>query len=157
MKTGLPRATNSRTTVLILGSFPSEQSLQKKQYYANPGNDFWGLISKTVGVDISDVDYKTRIRTLQSHGIGLWDVIGKCERGGSADANIRNPRLNNFSVLKRTCPRLRLVCFNGKKAGASEPIFRQLGYATKVLPSSSAANRRYAAKRRRIWRSILKR
>lgn len=157
MKAGLPKVVDSDTIVLILGSFPSEQSLEKREYYANRTNDFWKLMSAVVGENLILLDYKARIKILLNHGIGLWDVIGKCEREGSADGNIRNPQLNDFSVLKKTCPRLRLICFNGGKAAAWESDLQQFGCATKQLPSSSGANRRDAEVRLHLWQSILDR
>jgi len=155
MKTGLPMVANSKTVVLILGSFPSEQSLQQQQYYANRTNDFWKLMSAVVGEDIASLDYDSRIKILLNKGIGLWDVIGKCERDGSADGNIRNPELNDFSILEKACPKLRLICLNGGKAAAWESDLQRYGYATKPLPSSSGANRRNADERQHQWQSIL--
>ena len=38
---------DENTRVLIVGTMPSEQSLAKQTYYANPKNKFWTYISKT--------------------------------------------------------------------------------------------------------------
>jgi len=58
--------------------------------------------------------------------------------------------------LKEMTPKLRLVCFNGKKSGKYEPILRKMGYETRVLPSSSGANRRYIERRELEWEAAFK-
>ena len=153
-KKGLAPIIDKSTRILILGSLPSDESIRKQQYYGNPSNDFWRLISEVIGEDITALDYSTRIGKLQKHGIGLWDVLFAGEREGSMDSNIRGGEINDFSNLKNVAPNLRLVCFNGKKAGEFEELFRDYGIETKVLPSSSGANRRNAKKRTMEWQSI---
>ena len=153
-KKGLAPIIDKSTRILILGSLPSDESIRKQQYYGNPSNDFWRLISEVIGEDITALDYSTRIGKLQKHGIGLWDVLFASERNGSMDSNIRDGEINDFSNLKNVAPNLRLVCFNGKKAGEFEDTFREYEIETKILPSSSGANRRDAKKRLLEWMSI---
>lgn len=156
-KKGLAPIIDKSTRILILGSLPSDESIRKQQYYGNPVNDFWRLISEIIGEDITPLDYSTRIGKLQKHGIGLWDVLFASERDGSMDSNIKNEEINDFSNLKNVAPNLRLVCFNGKKAGEFEDTFREYGgrvIETKILPSSSGANRRNSKKRIVEWKSI---
>lgn len=125
--------------VLILGSFPSKKSLQADEYYAHKKNQFWYLVGEIVGEDMSrEIAYEQRKKILLKHHIGVWDVIGACEREGSLDADIRNQRDNNFSGVLNRVTNLRCVCFNGKKAAQAEPVFREK-YKTIVLPSSSPA------------------
>ncbi len=145
---------DSNTQVLILGSLPGEESIEKQQYYGNPGNDFWRLINEAIGEDITALDYEAKIQKLQEYGIGLWDVISSGERKGSMDSNIKNEEINEFSNLMNIAPNLRLVCFNGKKAGKLENLFREYAIETKVLLSSSGANRGYSEKRMIEWKSI---
>ena len=153
-KKGLAPIIDTDTRILILGSLPSDESIRKQQYYGNPVNDFWRLISEVIGEDITALDYITRIGKLQEHKIGLWDVLFASEREGSMDSNIKDGEVNDFSNLKNIAPNLKLVCFNGKKAGGFEQVFREYGIETKVLPSSSGANRRYSEKRIMEWQSI---
>jgi len=75
------------------------------------------------------------------------DVFKAGDRVGSGDAKIRDEEMNQFSILKEIAPKLRLICFNGKKSGKYESILREIGYETKILPSSSGANRRSLEKR----------
>ncbi len=153
-KKGLAPIIDKSTRILILGSLPSDESIRKQQYYGNPGNDFWRLISEVIGVDITALDYSARIEKLQEHGIGLWDIFSTSEREGSLDSNIKNEEINDFSNLMNVAPNLQLVCFNGKKAGKLENLFREYAIETKVLLSSSGANRGYSEKRMIEWKSI---
>ncbi|UNM90343.1 uracil-DNA glycosylase family protein [Vagococcus sp. CY52-2] len=44
MQRGLDPIFNEDTSILILGSAPSEMSLKKQQYYGNNGNQFWKIM-----------------------------------------------------------------------------------------------------------------
>lgn len=103
------------TRILILGSMPSEISLEKGEYYANPRNHFWKIICSVC--DTSPlIDYKDKVQMLLDRGIGLWDVLASCERQGSLDANIRNEQVNDFEALFREYKKIKYVLFNGAKA-----------------------------------------
>jgi TDG/mug DNA glycosylase family protein len=154
-KFGLVPVIDDKTEILILGTLPSDLSLAKRQYYANPGNDFWRLIGEVFNESLGTLSYERRTETLKAHGIGLWDTYHNCVRPGSMDSDITEQELNDFNSLKETAPRLRLVCFNGKEAGASEKLLRDLGYLTLVLPSSSGANRGDQQGRLRRWKAGL--
>ena len=103
------------TRVLIIGSMPSVQSVQKKQYYGNPRNHFWGIIAHLTNEHVPDV-YEERLDLLRRHGIGLWDAIASCERQGSLDAAIKQEVPNDFAALFRAYPQIEAVFFNGGKA-----------------------------------------
>lgn len=106
---------NHETRVLIVGSMPGVQSLQKAQYYGNPRNHFWGIIAALTNEDVSDV-YDERLALLQRHHIGLWDAIASCERKGSLDAAIKEEVPNDFAQLFDDYPQIEAVFFNGGKA-----------------------------------------
>ena len=156
-KSGLPPLIDDKTEILILGSLPSDASLAKGQYYANPSNDFWKLIGQVLNQNVVTLSYERRIVTLKICGIGLWDIYHHCFRPGSMDKDITESELNDFKTVKTTSPRLQLICFNGQKAGESEELLRSLGYLTLVLPSSSGANRRDQQERLRCWNAIRER
>lgn len=154
--TCLPPVTDRHTQILILGSFPGEASLAAQQYYGHPRNQFWPLLSAVLDDNLVELDYPQRLRRLLAHRIGLWDVIASCERSGSLDSAIRNPLHNDFSALKRRCPQLARVCFNGKTSGKFEARFMQAGFQTLVLPSSSPANAQLNfAQKLQVWRGII--
>jgi hypoxanthine-DNA glycosylase len=152
---GFPPVVDTKVTTLILGSFPSTASLGKGQYYGHPQNQFWRLVGTVIGEPLPDMDYEKRKRTLLKHHIGLWDVIGKCERAGSLDSNIRNALHNDFERVTGVAKHLRRVCFNGKTAAKLEPWFAGQGYETWVLPSSSPANTIKFETKFAAWRAAL--
>jgi double-stranded uracil-DNA glycosylase len=153
--TGLPPVLDEKTRVLILGSFPGEASLQAKQYYAHPRNQFWRLLSAVLNEELHTPPYEERLTRLRIHGIGLWDVIDACEREGSLDSAIRKAQHNDFDALKHQCPQLKRICFNGKTSGKFAPRFAEAGFETLVLPSSSPANMQLSFEQKlAVWRGI---
>lgn len=155
--TGFPPVLNHSTRILILGSFPGKASLAARQYYAHPRNQFWRLLSVVLAGDLTNFSYPDRLHHLQQHYIGLWDVIDVCAREGSLDSAIRQPQANDFAALKKTCPSLSRVCFNGKTSGKFAPVFAAAGFDTLVLPSSSPANARWTFEEKLCaWRGIIR-
>jgi hypoxanthine-DNA glycosylase len=156
LRAGFPPVLNHDTRVLILGSFPGEASLAAQQYYAHPRNQFWRLLSSLLGEDLVALSYEERLKRLQAHRIGLWDVIDVCEREGSLDTAIRRAQANDFTVLKHQCPDLKRVCFNGKTSGKFEAQFAAAGFETLVLPSSSPANAHFSQEQKlAVWKKII--
>ena len=154
-KRGLPPVLASDTRVLILGSFPGEASLAANQYYAHPRNHFWPLLGAVLDAPIGEMPYRRRLAALREHGIGVWDVIVACERRGSLDAAIRNAERGEIDRVRRVARQLERVCFNGRTAARAELAWREAGYATLVLPSSSPAYTRPFGEKLAAWRSII--
>ena len=133
--------------VLILGSMPGQASLDQDQYYAHPRNAFWYIMGRLFGAG-ADQPYAQRLKTLQQQGIALWDVVHRCERKGSLDADIKHDSVeqNDLQGLFMQCPNIRHVFFNGRKAAELyrrmvEPTLElsgQIHYQT--LPSTSPAH-----------------
>ncbi|UQX09631.1 DNA-deoxyinosine glycosylase [Candidatus Mycobacterium methanotrophicum] len=143
--------------LLILGSFPSVQSLAARQYYGNRRNAFWPITSALFGFD-AQAAYETRLTALQSHGVALWDVLHKCRRVGSSDAKIDPTSLvvNGFAQLFATYPGIERVYFNGHTA---DKLFRRLVHVDapvsyRVLPSTSPARAMPAGQKLQAWREI---
>lgn len=137
--TGLAPVIDTHTRILILGSFPGAASLAAAQYYAHPRNLLWPILSRLTSEDLAGMPYAGRLPRLLAHGIGLWDVLGACEREGSLDSAIRAPAANDFARLHQLCPLLETVGFNGQTSGKFAPQFAEAGYRTLVLPSTSPA------------------
>ena len=141
--------------ILILGSFPSRQSLEKKEYYGNPQNHFWHIIEALFNID-RHIPYALRISRLTEHRIVLWDILSGCCRDGSADAQIREPVFNDLTGFLRAHPSIRLVALNGSTAGR---YYHQMTISTQVpaviLPSTSPANARVSLPEKvRAWSII---
>lgn len=140
-KAGFAPLANEQTRVLVLGSLPGEISLERRQYYANPTNQFWRLMTPVVGADLTRMDYQDRLAALLQAGVGLWDVIGSGKRSGSLDSAIRDYATNDLGAALEHFPSLRAFAFNGGKAFRIGQ--RQLTGRTQAtllpLPSSSAA------------------
>jgi len=153
-KRGLPPVIGRDTRVLILGSFPGEASLAAGQYYAHPRNHFWPLVGALTGTPLATMPYRERLVALRAHGIGLWDVYVACSRRGSLDGAIRDAERGEISRVRRAAPDMRLVCFNGQTAARALPAWREAGYATLALPSSSPAYTRPFEEKLAQWREI---
>jgi hypoxanthine-DNA glycosylase len=136
---GLAPVIDDGIRTLVLGSFPGAASLAAQQYYAHPRNALWPILSALTGENLASLPYPERLPRLLAHRIGLWDVLGSCERHGSLDSNIRNPAANDFARLRELCPQLTLIGFNGQTSGKFAPGFAAAGFRTLVLPSSSPA------------------
>lgn len=134
--------TDANTRLLILGSLPGEMSLKKRQYYAQPSNQFWRLAGAVIERDLVAMSYEQRLAALRSAGIGLWDVVKAAKRTGSADTAIRDVQPNALADLIQTLPKLRGIAFNGSKSAAigRKQISQDCSYALITLPSSSAAH-----------------
>ena len=153
-KRGLPPVLGSDTRVLILGSFPGEASLAARQYYAHPRNHFWPLVAALIDTPLATMPYRERLGALRANGIGLWDVFVACARRGSLDGAIRMAERGEIGRVRRTAPTVALVCFNGQTAARTLPAWRDAGYATLALPSSSPAYTRPFAEKLVLWRQI---
>jgi hypoxanthine-DNA glycosylase len=152
---GLPPVWDARTRVLVLGSFPGEASLAAGRYYAHPRNHFWPVLGNLLGLALTDRPYAERLAALLDAGIGLWDVIVGCERTGSLDGAIRGPEWGDPDVARRAAPLLQRVAFNGKTAARAASRWREHGFATLMLPSTSPAYTLPFAEKLAAWRMLL--
>ena len=154
--TGLAPVIAANTRILILGSFPGAASLAAQQYYAHPRNQLWPILSALTGEDLVGRPYDERLSRLLAHRIGLWDVLGACERAGSLDSAIRKPAANDFERLRALCPLLETVGFNGQTAGKFASQFALVGYQTVVLPSTSPAHAAFSFEQKLVrWQSLM--
>lgn len=151
---GLPPVASPDARILILGSMPGQASLAASRYYAHERNAFWRIMGDLVGA-LPSLPYEARLARLQAAGIALWDVIGRCERYGSLDADIvaGSVQANDFAGFFATYPDIERIYFNGT---AAETTFRRHvlpDFADRLppqyrLPSTSPAHaaRGYAEK-----------
>lgn len=110
--------------------------------------------------------YADRLRSLQQHHIGLWDVIQSANRHGSSDSDIKDAAFQNLESVLHPCPDLLAIAFNGGKAsqigrrilaarGSHYTLFDSAGRKRDIrlldLPSSSAANTQAFAAKAEAW------
>ena len=127
---------NSKT--LILGSFPSIDSFDKRFYYAHPRNQFWKILSALSGYPINNQDQK--IWLLKETKLALWDMVSSCERESSLDRSLEEIEVNTIAEFLEEHPTIEKVAFTGRLA---EKLFKMhFGYLdiqTVYLPSPSSA------------------
>ena len=154
----LPPLVSSQTRLLVLGSFPGVASLKAQQYYGHPQNHFWRILQAIWPdgpIDMGASSYKIRSEWLLSKKLGVWDVYAACEREGSLDSRIRNPVLNDFSLMRRWCPELQAIAHNGGESFKHSKVSSLLGLPVYRLPSTSPANASWSFERKlAAWREI---
>ncbi len=146
---GLPPVVSENARILILGTLPGKQSLAMQKYYDHPGNAFWKVMEKLIGVK-RGMSYQERINQLKNARIALWDVFKECEREGSTDTGINKgtEETNDFETFLNKYTGIQRIYFNGKKP---EKAFRrrvwrklpqsiQSRLALATLPSTSPTN-----------------
>ncbi|HEL2979085.1 TPA: DNA-deoxyinosine glycosylase [Stenotrophomonas maltophilia] len=157
---GLQAQVNMECRVLLLGSMPGVASLQEQRYYAHRRNRFWPLLADICGFD-AGLPYAQRLQALRAAGVGLWDVIGQCERRGSLDADIvRGTEVPNaLPALIASLPELELIGCNG--AAALKAFQRWVLPCLETpprllpLPSTSPANAAWSLPRLRVaWQPV---
>ena len=126
------------TKTLVLGSFPSIQSVKNDFYYAHPRNQFWMILSAITEYPINNRDQK--IWLLKEAKLGLWDMIASCSRENSLDSSLEDEVVNDIPALLEQYPSIMKVAFTGRKAEALYKLhFSHLEIETCYLPSPSAA------------------
>ncbi len=163
--TGFPPIAARSARVLVLGSMPGAASLAAREYYAFRHNQFWRIAGEICGV-APGAPYARRAAALKRRGIALWDVVESCVRPGSLDAAIRDDtvRVNDFAAFLAAHPKIRRICFNGRKAESAWrrhvlprlPATRKLEY--RLLPSTSPAHAGMGYRSKlRLWRNAIPR
>ncbi len=148
---------NSETKILILGTIPGITSLAKQEYYGHPRNHFWTILFRLLDTMPIPDAFEEKVKTLQNHKIGLWDVLKNCKRQGSLDIHIKKPVENDFEGLLKQCPSINKIVFNGKES--HRYFFKKFGQIQGityfVLPSTSPANTMPLEKKFEIWAQFL--
>lgn len=149
---------DTRSRVLVLGSFPSALSRANDFYYGNPRNRFWRVLAACLGEAApDDGDIAGKRALLLAHGIALWDVIERCDIKGSSDASIRNVVPARIERIVAAAP-IERVLANGGTAGRlyHRYLERATGMPARVMPSTSPANAAWSEERLvRAWRAGL--
>ena len=145
--TGLAPVGSTQPRLLILGTFPSPMSRQRQEYYGNPANRFWRLLSAVFNVaDLTGSEYVDKIKLLERQGIALWDVVASCEIVGAFDSKIKNPVYNDIPAFLSQRPTIRRIILNGSTARRLfETAFPPPAVEVRGCLSTSPANQKYGA------------
>lgn len=151
----LPPMADEYTRLLILGSLPSNQSLAAGEYYGNPRNHFWTLISHVLDLPgFAGLPYAERLAVLRLRGIGLWDAIAEASREGSLDSALRDVVPADLTGLADRLPKLRVIAFNGRRseqlAICHHPMLAAR-FTLLRLPQSSPARAMPAGAKEAAW------
>lgn len=146
---------DSKSQILILGSFPSVQSRKQNFYYAHPQNRFWKILGEIFDEEVGlSVDQKKDF--LKTHHIALWDVIEQCSIHGSSDSSIRDVIPTNLENMLEDSSITAIFC-NGKKAlQLFDRYQKPKGLHAIYLPSSSPANASFRLEKLvEIWKTLI--
>ena len=102
-------------------------------------------------------DYQEKAKLLKKHKIALWDTIQTCERAGSLDAAIKNPKYNPIEDFLKQHPKIKRILLNG---GTAQNFYRRCAKHTihlphTRLPSTSPANTMKFELKLKAWRKAL--
>lgn len=151
---GLPPISAKDARVLILGSMPSEKSLEKQRYYAHPQNAFWKLMTRILGEART---YREKTRLLKKRRVALWDMVKTCERKGSLDTAIKNPKYNDIEGFLKKHPKVTRVLLNGGTACRAYLLYAKgkVSLPHTRLPSTSPANTMKFDLKLKAWKKAL--
>ena len=161
----LPPVAASDARLLVLGSMPGAESLRRRQYYANPRNQFWRVAFTAFG-ETDPEAYPERVAFLLAHRIALWDVLETCERKGSLDTNIArgSEHPNDIAGFLRRHSGVRTIALNGGKAAQlfQSLVAPHLGSTASTLevlamPSTSPAHTTPFAAKMTRWKVAFRR
>jgi hypoxanthine-DNA glycosylase len=142
---GLEPVINGATEVLILGTFPANESIKAKFYYQNQIKRFWGQALSSIS-SFEELSNEGRKTLLLQKSIGLWDIFECVEREGSnSDNYIVKAKFNKLEDLFVKYPSIKYIIFNGKNSfqwlsDYKPDMLNREKFEIKVLQSSSGAN-----------------
>ena len=146
--------------ILILGSLPSDKSIEKNEYYGNKTNQFWNIISMCFdGKIIYFNNYEEKNYYLHKHHIALWDIYSKADRKGSLDSNIKNGYFNDIIGLLKLCPNINKIVTNGRASQKGlEKYFKinNFSFSYEYVPSSSSLNASFSFEEKiNVWKKAI--
>lgn len=156
---GLPPIYNRYSEVLILGSFPSEESRKSRSYYSNKGNSFWNIICGHCNESLP-TNNSEKEAILLKHHIAVWDMIESCEIVGSSDKKIKVPEYHKVSeiqaLLKQS--KIKKIIINGRTLDKKyKKYFGEIDMPSVAVLSTSPQNNGRKIQREQEWRKELPR
>lgn len=138
---------NTKSKILILGTFPSVKSREAGFYYYHPQNRFWKVLA-ALTKEALPVTIEEKKQLLLRNGIAIWDVIKSCDIEGSSDSSIRNVVPAQLDLILEQVD-IQQIYANGGKA---YELYQKYSYENTKreilkLPSTSPANAAYSLER----------
>lgn len=132
---------DSKSRVLILGSFPSVKSRESNFYYGNKQNRFWRILCDAFDEHtVETIEDKKRL--CLKHGVALWDIVASCEIKGSMDVDITNYELVDLEKVLGNCSVEKILCNGATSYRLTKSVYSGVIPVYK-LPSTSSANVRF--------------
>ena len=143
-KNSLLPVIDSNSNILILGSLPSDKSIEKSEYYGNKTNQFWNIITLIFNNEkIIFRNYDEKLKYLHEHHIALWDVYSSAIRKGSLDNNIQNGKFNDIIGILKRYPNITKIATNGRASQKGFEKYLKVNnfhFHYYYVPSSSSLN-----------------
>lgn len=153
---GLPPIYDDDSEVLILGSFPSEESRKSGSYYSNKANSFWNIICEYYNEPLPNDSEKKDI--LRKHHIAVWDMIESCETVGSSDKKIKDAEYHKASEIRKLLKKSKIkkIIINGRTLDKIyKKYFGGIAMPSVAVLSTSPANNGRKIQREQEWRKEL--
>lgn len=153
-KEGLPAKVFTDPEILILGTFPGEESLKTGEYYANKRNRFWSVLAEIYG-ELKPETKEQKDSLLERHHIALWDLFESVNRENSLDKNIKAGVTNDIAGFLKEYPTIKTVLIAGRKAykefkrrkAKKKEENLQIDIPYEYVPSTSGANTKFDKKK----------
>jgi hypoxanthine-DNA glycosylase len=134
---------NKHSKILILGTMASPKSREYGFFYGHPQNSFWRVLAHIFDTGVPESIQDKKDFLLETK-IALWDVLHSCKIIGADDSSIKNPVVNNFSVIFNNSE-IKNVFTTGKTA---TKLYNKYCFSDTCIPaiyltSTSPANRKY--------------
>lgn len=146
---------DSKSKILILGTFPSVKSRENNFYYGHPQNRFWSVLAEILKTETPRSIPEKR-QMLIENKIAIWDVVGSCEISNSSDVSIKNAQPNDIGIILGNA-NIKTIYANGKTAEKlyNKYLLKQTGKEITALPSTSPANATFSKERLiKAWKII---
>ena len=154
---GLPPIYNADSEVLILGSFPSEESRKSGSYYSNKDNSFWIIICEYYNEPLP-TNNSEKEAILLKHHIAVWDMIESCEIVGSSDKNIKDAEYHKVSEIQALLnqSKIKKIIINGHTLDETyKKYFGEIDMPSVAVLSTSPQNNGRKIQREQEWRKEL--
>lgn len=145
-KSGLEPWCDENSELLILGTMPSDKSIEMNSYYCNSRNKFWEII-ESLFHKTPEESKLSKKEYILSKKIALWDCLKSAKREGSLDSGIKQETEipNDLNSFLNEHPSIKIIILNGigKTTQCFDKFFAELRqnskYTISSLPSTSGA------------------